>query len=120
MLKKYPAFESLRFADETVLSVPGLTVHLDSRKVCCGGREVALTAKEYGILRLLMENRGRVLTYSQIYRNVWGGEALGDESGMVGCHVRHLRGKLRKAVPDAAFTIRCVRDTGYSLEADSG
>ena len=118
VLKKYPAFESLRLADETVLSIPGFMVRLDRRKVYCEGKEIILTAKEYDILCLLMENRGRVLTYSQIYQNVWGGEALGSESNIVGCHIRRMRGKLSVEDRNAPFIIKCVREVGYCFETN--
>ena len=61
-------------------------------------------------------NKGRVLTYGQIYQNVWGEEALGNENNVVKCHIRNLRDKLYAAVPDAPFVIRCIREVGYCLE----
>ncbi len=116
VLKKYSTFECLRVAEEMVLSIPGLEIHPNRRKVLCGRKEIHLTAKEYDILRLLVANKGQVLTYGQIYQNVWGGDALGGESNMVGCHIRRLREKLTTAERKAPFAIRCVREVGYCLE----
>lgn len=115
-MKKYPNFESLRLSDETVLSLPGLEIHPDRRKIYRDRREINLTAKEYDLLCFLVANKGRVLTYEQIYQKVWGEEPLGNENNAVGCHIRNLREKLYEASPNAPFSIRCVREVGYCFE----
>ena len=48
-----------------------------------GRKEISLTAKEYDLFYLLVVNRGQVLTYGQIYQNVWGDEAIGRENNAV-------------------------------------
>ena len=118
MLKSHPSFERLQFSDEPVLSLPGLEIHPDCRKIFRNRWEIDLTAKEYDLLCLLVENRGRVLTYEQIYEQVWHEDGLGNESNAVGCHVRNLREKLYAAAPDSPFSIRCIREVGYCLEVD--
>ena len=118
MLKSHPSFERLQFSDEPVLSLPGLEIYPDRRKIFRNRREIDLTAKEYDLLCLLVENRGRVLTYEQIYEQVWHEDGLGNESNAVGCHVRNLREKLYAAAPDSPFSIRCIREVGYCLEVD--
>lgn len=116
VLERHPSVESLQLKDETAVSLPGFEVYPDSRKVYRDRREINLTTKEYELLYLLVVNKGRVLTYEQIYQSVWGEEALGNENNAVKCHIRNLRKKLYKAVPEALFTIRCVREVGYCLE----
>lgn len=80
-----------------VLSLSGLEINFSRRKVIGNGREVELTAKEYEILCLLATNKGRVLTYSQIYDKVWGDNAFGYENKAVGYHIWNLRKKLCKS-----------------------
>ena len=109
----------LRLRDEPVVSLPGLEIYLDRRKIYHNRREIRLTTKEYDILCLLVANRGCVLTYGQIYRKLWGEGACGDESNAIGCHIRHLREKLYMTEPDAPFAIRCVREVGYCFEINS-
>lgn len=74
------------------------------------------TTKEYRILLLLAANKGRVLTYAQIYEQVWGDFTTGNENNTIGFHICNLREKLYRANPDAPFYIRSVREVGYSLE----
>lgn len=116
VLEKCPAFDRLKLNDETVLSLPGLEIHPQSRKIYRDRQEIHLTAKEYDLLSLLVVNKGRVLTYEQIYNRIWRTDALGNESKSIGYHICNLREKLFEASPDAPFTIRCVRDVGYCFE----
>lgn len=119
VLKQHSDFEHLQIQDETVLSFPGLEIYPRNRKIYRDRREINLTAKEYDLLCLLVTNKGRVLTYNQIYDKVWGGDAFGNESNSIECHIRHLREKLYEAAPDAPFTIRCMRGVGYCFEMNS-
>ena len=80
VLKHHSAFEQLRFIEEDVLSLPGLEIYPDRRKIYRNRREINLTAKEYDLLCLLVANKGRVLTYEQIYQRIWGEEPLGNET----------------------------------------
>lgn len=119
-LKEHPAFENLKLKNDTVLSLPGLEIHLQSRKIYRNRREIHLTAKEYDLLSLLVANKGRVLTYEQIYSKVWGDDTFGNESKSISYHICNLREKLFEASPEAPFTIRCVRDVGYCFELNNG
>ncbi len=115
-LERNPAFAKLKLKDETLLSLPGLEIHPQSRKIYRNRREIHLTTKEFDLLNLLVANKGRVLTYEQIYNKVWGDDAFGNESKSIGYHICNLREKLYEASPEAPFTIRCVRDVGYCFE----
>ena len=57
---------------EAVLHFPGLDIYPERRKIYREEKEVRLTAKEFDILCLLAANRGKVMTYGQIYEQVWG------------------------------------------------
>ncbi len=118
VVKCCPNIEYMKIKDEPMLSLPGLEIYPGRRKIYRDRREINLTAKEYDILSLFVANKGQVLTYDQIYSKVWGGDAFGDESNAIGCHVRTLQEKLYEAEPDAPFTIRCVREVGYCFEVD--
>ncbi len=117
-LKRYPNSDHLRLNEETVLSLPGLEINLDRRKVYCSQNEIILTVKEYEILCLLGKNIGRVLTYDQIYQKIWGADALGNEKKAVGFHIRNLRKKLFSGVPAPPLKIESVREVGYRIRTD--
>lgn len=119
VLKHHSNLEIIEPGDETVVSIPGLEIYPERRKIYLDRREINLTTKEYDLLYLLAVNKGHVLTYGQIYQNVWGDEAIGRENNAVKCHIRNLREKLFKAMPDATFAIRCVREVGYCFDVTS-
>ncbi len=73
------------------------------------------TVKEYDILCLLAANKGRVLTYEQIYDKVWGEISAGNEKDTVGFHIRNLRKKLCDT--NSHFSIDSVREIGYRFNS---
>ena len=119
VLNQHSNFEQLHLKNMSMLSLPGLDIYPDRRKVYRNSNEISLTTKEFEIFYLLVVNKGRVLTYDQIYRKVWGEDAYGDERNAVKCHIRNIRDKLDVTMPEAPFTIKCVREIGYCFEVNS-
>ncbi len=78
------------------------------------GREIVLTAKEFGLLEQLLKNRGRVLTRDVLLDRVWGYEA-DVISRTVDVHIRRLREKI-PLLEDAIITVKSL---GYKLK-DAG
>ena len=70
-----------------------LTLSLNNYTVTKKGVSLELTAKEFEILRLLMENPKKVYTKEQIYSKVWNDAYLGDENA-VNVHISRLRNKI--------------------------
>lgn len=89
-----------------------LMLDLDTRYAVRGQRSIELTAKEFELLRYLMENPGEILTREQILENVWGYES-GGESNVIEVYVRYLRIKLQEA--GEKRLIQTVRGLGYVL-----
>ncbi len=87
------------------------------KRVSVGGREVELTATEFRLLALLMENRSKVFTRANLYETLWGEDYLGDDNA-VKTHVSNLRAKLKAANPDEAY-IETVWGLGYRLYRES-
>ncbi len=75
---------------------------------------MALTHKEFEILRLFMKNRNVVLTREKLMNEVWGSEYIG-ESRTVDMHIKTLRQKLG----EAGGLIRTVIGVGYRLESET-
>lgn len=89
----------------------GVTLEQSTRRVFAGKREVALTPKEFALLRCLMENRGLVLSREQLLVKCWGYDYEG-ESRAVDTHIKRLREKLG----DCAGSIKTVIKAGYRWE----
>ena len=89
----------------------GVTLEHSTHRVFVGKREVALTPKEFALLRCLMENRGLVLSREQLLVKCWGYDYEG-ESRAVDTHIKRLREKLG----DYAGSIKTVIKAGYRWE----
>lgn len=118
-LNSYSTFTLSHLNDEIVLKFSELTIYHNQRKVYCNNKEIKFTAKEYNLLFFLASNKGRVLTYSQIYQNVWENDAVGNEKNTICCHVHKIKKKFFSAAPNAKFSIQCVREVGYCFNEDS-
>ena len=72
-----------------------LAIRYDERSVTVAGRPVKLTATEYELLRVLLVNAGRVVTYGAMTRQAWRGrDRSTDDPKLVGAVVMRLRRKL--------------------------
>jgi two-component system, OmpR family, alkaline phosphatase synthesis response regulator PhoP len=98
--------------DDRTLRFESLVVDMDRHVVTDEGREVRLTAKEFLLLRYLLEHRGRVLSRDLLLSDVWGYQYTGG-TRTVDVHVRRLREKL----PLLAHAIETVKQFGYKLKA---
>lgn len=86
-----------------------LRLDAERYRAYCGDTELELTTKEFELLRVFMENPGRVFTRQRLLDLVWGMDYFGDER-IVDTHIKNLRKKLDRDV------IRTVRGVGYRLE----
>ncbi len=90
----------------------GLVVDLDAHTVTVDGARVALTYKEFELLRLFLSHPGMAFTRDQLFQEVWGMDFCG-ETRTVDMHIRTLRQKLG---PYGRW-IETVRNVGYRMEA---
>ncbi|WP_096787400.1 response regulator transcription factor [Rhodobacter sp. CZR27] len=97
---------------DPVLQVADLVLDPTTRQVTRGGRAIALTPKEFGLLRYLMEHSGAVLSRTQILNNNWG-YGFDPNSNVVEVYVRYLRTKIDGV--DEKPLIHTVRGAGYRL-----
>lgn len=99
--------------ERPIFQVGDLSVDLVKRIVKVGGRDVALSPKEYDILRLMVQHAGKVLTHQHILRQVWGGSA---DVQYLRVYVRQLRQKIELS-PDQPQYILTETGVGYRLRA---
>ncbi|WP_308638598.1 response regulator transcription factor [Paenibacillus silvisoli] len=99
------------------LQFEDLTLDLDSREAIRGGRRFDLTAKEFDLLQLLMQNPRRVLTRDAIMDKIWGFDYSG-ESNVLEVYIAMLRQKTEDG--KLPRLIQTVRGTGYVLRGEGG
>ena len=90
-----------------------LAIEYESRRVTVGGAEVALTATEYELLRLLSVNAGRVVHFDTLLRRVWDGRE-GTDATLVRIFVQRLRAKLGDDAENPTWIFN-RRGVGYRM-----
>ncbi len=104
----------LRRTDNTssdeVIRCGDLVIDVSRYEVFVGGRPVALTFKEYELLKFLASNRDRVFTREALLNKVWGYDYYGGDR-TVDVHIKRLRSKIERS----SCTIETVRNIGYRL-----
>ncbi len=101
-------------AKSATLSCGGVEMDDEAKTVTLHGEEINLTPTEYDILRLFMQNPGKVFSSREIYTLVWKDAPLSAE-GTVPVHIRHLREKL-EIDPANPRLLKVVWGKGYKLE----
>lgn len=99
------------------ITIGGIDLDDAGKQVSVDGEPVSLTPTEFAILKLLMENPGKVFSSGAIYSHVSGGYALSAESS-VAVHIRHIREKI-EITPSEPRYIKVVWGQGYKFEGGS-
>ena len=103
--------------EATTLQVADLELDLLRRRVSRAGKRIDLTAKEFGLLELLMRRQGEVLPRSLIASQVWDMN-FDSDTNVIEVAMRRLRAKVDD--PFDPRLIQTVRGMGYVLEAPEG
>lgn len=112
-LRRYTQLGGANVTPE-VLMIGGIALNDKTKIVTVDGEEISLTPKEYDILKLFMENPGRVMSPKEIYRQVWKEAPFGTDN-TVAVHIRHLREKI-EINPTEPRYLKVVFGQGYKLE----
>lgn len=112
-LRRTQQYTTTSVITQTLLTCGELTMNLDDYSVWKNKNKIELTAKEFEILKLLLQNPKKVYTKEQIYSVVWKDAYLGDENA-VNVHISRLRNKVEDN-PRSPKYILTVWGIGYKL-----
>ena len=96
----------------SVIRYKEITLDTDSLTVLVGALSVSLTAREFDILKLLLENQGRVVSREKLLDSIWGYGYIGNEK-IVNTHIKNIRKKL------GVDYIETIRGAGYKIEKEN-
>jgi two-component system, OmpR family, response regulator RegX3 len=99
---------------DEVIALGNIRLDIDARRCFVDNEEIKLRKKEFALLRLLLENPGRVLTREVLIDRVWGSDYVGDTKTL-DVHIKRLR-TLIEEEPKAPTHISTVRGVGYRYE----
>lgn len=112
-LRRYTQMMGMCENVDRIYRIGGLTLDDGRRAVSVEGRNVHLTPVEYKILRLLVQQRGKVLSNSQIYERIWNMRAVGVDN-TIAVHICHLREKIEED-PKQPKYLKVVWGNGYKV-----
>ena len=97
--------QPVRVEEKKTVRVHDMEVNLVNRSVTLGGKDIRLTAKEFDLLQLFIQNRGKVFSREAMLETVWKYDYMGD-ARTVDVHIRRLREKIERntAQPEFIFT----------------
>ena len=98
--------------ETNILRYKDLTLDTDSFTILVKDESVSLTIREFEILKLLVENQGRVFTRESLLDSIWGYDYFGDEK-IVNTHIKNIRKKL------GVDYIETIRGAGYKIEKEN-
>lgn len=96
------------------ISIGGISINNDEKKVTVDGEEIFLTPIEYNILLLVMKSPNKVFSSKEIYQLVWSDTCIGNET-TVAVHIRHLREKIEINPAEPRY-LKVVWGQGYKFE----
>ena len=109
----HKALAADRYSPEHIVSCGELSLHVDEALCYKQGQAISLSAKEFLLLKLFMENAGRVFTKRQLYNAVWQEAYLYDENTVM-VHLSRLRSKIEEDPKNPNYLIT-IRGIGYKL-----
>ena len=112
-LRRYTKLGAGLVSDKT-LTVGGIELDNETKTVTVDGKPVSLTPKEYDILKLLMEHPGKVYAPKELYKEIWGEDALTGGENTVAVHIRHIREKI-EITPNEPRYLKVVFGQGYKI-----
>ena len=95
-----------------VLKYKNISLNIENYDVFVDNQKVALTFREFEILKLLLENQGKVFTRDNILNSIWNYDYFGDDK-IVNTHIKNIRKKL------GYDYIETVRGVGYRIDKEN-
>ncbi|MDF2841519.1 MAG: two component transcriptional regulator, winged helix family [Clostridia bacterium] len=98
---------------QSILTYQDITIDKEKYEVKKSGEKLSLTLKEFELLKMLVENKGKVLTRDTLLDRIWGYDYVG-ETRTVDVHIRHLRQKIHDE-DESNQMIETIRGVGYKI-----
>lgn len=109
--------KSKRIEEDTLLKVKDIEINLSECSVHKNGKEIILTPKEFEILCVLAQHKGRVYSTKMLYELIWKEPFLENDNSVI-THMRNLREKLGDKVKEGKY-IKTIWGMGYKIEKEN-
>jgi two-component system response regulator VanR len=114
-LRRYKQYSNvITDIDKNILQYDNLQLNIESYECYLDDKLIALTPTEFAILRILLENQGKVVSVETLLKDIWKGDSFSINSSNITVHVRHLREKLHD-IGEKPVYIKTVWGIGYKI-----
>jgi two-component system response regulator VanR len=115
-LRRYKRYSGAQqeAAPDPVLTQSGLVLNIQTHTCTLNGKSLTLTPTEFSILRLLLENKGNVVSSEALFSAIWKDEYYNKSNNTITVHIRHLREKMGETAGDPKY-IRTIWAVGYKI-----
>lgn len=116
-LRRYKKYNSPQCEEKekNVIEHSGLVMNIKTHQCTLNEKAVVLTPTEFSILRILLENKGDVVSAEELFHSIWKDEYYSKANNTLTVHIRHLREKLNDTLDDPKF-IKTIWGVGYKIE----
>ena len=118
-LRRYKRYNTGTESTEEVLTCNGLVINVTTHQCTLDEKPLNLTPTEFAILRILCQNRGRVVSAEELFRQIWQDEYYTKGNNTITVHVRHLREKMGDSFESPRYR-KTVWGLGYKIEGTNG
>ncbi len=115
-LRRYKKYNSPKQETETRtdLSYSGLEINTETYECLLNEKPISLTPTEFSILRILLENKGIVVSSEKLFHEIWQDEYYNKSNNTITVHIRHLREKIGDTGDEAKY-IKTIWGVGYKI-----
>lgn len=113
-LRRYTKYNT-GVTEENLLTHGGLTINIETHQCTLNERPLNLTPTEFTILKILCQQKGKVVSSEALFRGVWGEEYYSKNNSTISVHIRHLREKMEDSFEHPKY-IKTVWGVGYQIE----
>ena len=116
-LRRYKKYNAAQNDSEDRSVIVHADITMDSKKHQCflHGQPLTLTPTEFSILRILLENKGRVISAEELFHKIWKDEYYSKSNNTITVHIRHLREKMNDTLSQPKY-IKTIWGVGYKIE----
>ncbi len=116
-LRRYKKYNPAYLEEEQKDRLIHLGLVLDAKTYECtlNGKPLVLTPTEFAVLRILLENKGCVVSAEELFHRIWKDEYYSKSNNTIPVHIRHLREKLNDTLNKPKY-IKTIWGVGYKIE----
>ena len=114
-LRRYTKYNKESLGDKEILSYKGLVINEKTHKCTLNDNELNLTPTEFSILKILLEEKGNVVSSEKLFKAIWKDEYFSKNNNTIPTHIRHLREKIGDFIEKPKY-IKTIWGVGYKFE----